>query len=196
MPFSLQNCCTDIPLRSWSAIRSRQYALRSSTVLPVLRLVMPPLCNHQANFGRGVHEVHEPLTSFDSEDDVFRPSQGPARNSAILVGFGRSQWSRRLGVCATPDTAVPAVGDAVDTLTYAPAIFLPGSQSELISVLRTNEHKHGYPDLWQLHDRPAASGCTVYSRLSAALSRCRKHTIDSGQLQVNVRRQDFRSNST
>src|SRR5262249_11569048 len=63
MPFSLQNCCTDIPLRSCSAICSRQYALRSSTVLPVLLLVMSPLCDRQAGFGRG---VHEPLTIIDN----------------------------------------------------------------------------------------------------------------------------------
>src|SRR5262249_47804582 len=61
MPFSLQNCCTDLPLRSCSAICSRQYALRSSTVLPVLLLVMSPICDRRAGFGRG---VHEPLTTF------------------------------------------------------------------------------------------------------------------------------------
>src|SRR5215471_1473471 len=59
MPFSLQNCCTDLPLRSCSATCSCQYALRSSTVLPVPLLVMSPICDRRAGFGRG---VHEPLT--------------------------------------------------------------------------------------------------------------------------------------
>src|SRR5215471_4639522 len=62
MPFSLQNCCTDLPLRSCWAICSRQYALRSSTVLLVLLLVMSPICDRRARFGRG---VHEPLTVFE-----------------------------------------------------------------------------------------------------------------------------------
>ena len=54
---SSQNRCTDMPLRSCSAIRSRQYSLLAPIFFPLLALVMAPLCDLPDDFGRGVYQT-------------------------------------------------------------------------------------------------------------------------------------------
>src|SRR3989442_14071815 len=46
-----------MPLRSCSAIRSRQYSLLAPIFFPTLALVMAPLWGFPDHFGRGVHRT-------------------------------------------------------------------------------------------------------------------------------------------
>jgi hypothetical protein len=53
-----QNCRTDIPLPPWSAIRSRQNALRGVAFFSTMALrVMPPQCGFPIKYGRVVHRT-------------------------------------------------------------------------------------------------------------------------------------------
>jgi len=59
-PCCLQNCFTDIPLRSCAEIRVRQFSSLAPSFLATVDLVMGPLCGLANGVGRGVHRTFTP----------------------------------------------------------------------------------------------------------------------------------------